>query len=94
MKIAGVCNDTDIGTAGLLTIDEVAGARAGGRAGGETVDSGDEVSEADISGVGRWFSKSIVRRGRELRIRIDYSVCSGDEMEDEAAHLQLQNNVW
>lgn len=52
VKIAGVCNDTDIGTAGLFTIDEVAGARAGGRAGGETVDSGDEVSEADILGVG------------------------------------------
>lgn len=44
VKIAGVCSDTDIGTAGLLTVDEVAGARGCG----ETMDSGDDVSEADI----------------------------------------------
>lgn len=45
VKMAGGCNDTDNGRAGLLTMDEVAGARACG----ETVDSGDEVSDADIS---------------------------------------------
>ena len=45
MKIAGVCNETDIGKAGLLTMDEVAGARAWG----EAMESGDEESEADIS---------------------------------------------
>lgn len=44
VKIAGVCSDTDIDTACLLTMDDVAGARAWG----ETMDSGDEVSEADI----------------------------------------------
>ena len=43
--MAGVCNETDTGKAGLLTADEVAGARAWG----EAMERGDEESEADIS---------------------------------------------